>query len=148
MWVERDELDRLRDAADNDVRWIPLDLWKQAESVSGKLSTRMCPNGHGALVTLNFGGSGLELDVCRTCGGVWFDPGEFERMIDLLEEKAAATSESEYVRESLREAREVLAKGMVSAHEWKDLGAVLRLLRLKVGVDHPVVAAIFRSIPH
>ena len=147
MWLERGELERLRDEKDDDVRWIPLDLWEEAKGVTGRVSGRECPNGHGPTVTLNWAGSGLELDVCRVCGGVWLDAGELERMIALLEEKALATSESEYVSASLREARQVLAKGMANAHEWKDLGAVLRMLRLRVGVDHPVIGAVLRSLP-
>jgi Zn-finger nucleic acid-binding protein len=147
MWLERGELDRLRDEKDNDIRWMDVDLLHEAQKVTGKVSGRECPNGHGPTVTLNYGDTGLELDVCRVCGGIWLDPGEFDKMLAAMEEKAIATHASGYVRESLREAREVLAKGGLSSHEWKDLGAVLRMLRMRVGVEAPVIGAIIRALP-
>ena len=38
----------------------------------------MCPHGHGAMQEVNR--SGVQLDICPNCGGVWLDRGELEKI--------------------------------------------------------------------
>lgn len=147
MWLNRGELDRLVDAQDEDVRWMDLDLWAEAHKVTGAVSERECPYGHGPLATLTYGDSGVQVDVCRTCGGIWLDSGELERIVDYLEEQAESLSLAGYIRESLQEARDLIAGGEGRAAEWKDLRAVLRMLRMRLAVEHPTIAAMLRSLP-
>ncbi len=147
IWLNRGELDGLVSAEDEDVRWLDLDLWAEAQKVTGAVSPRECPYGHGPLATLGYGDSGVQVDVCRTCGGVWLDSGELERIVDYLQEKAESLSLSGYIRESLQEAKELVAGGEGRAAEWKDLRAVLRMLRMRLAVEHPAIAAVLRSLP-
>jgi len=147
IWLDRGELDQLVSAEDEDVRWMDLDLWAEAQKVTGAVSDHPCPYGHGPLATLTYGDSGVQVDVCRTCGGVWLDAGEFERIVDYLEKQAESLSLGGYIRESLHEARDLIAGGEGRAAEWKDLRAVLRMLRMRLAVEHPTVAAILRTLP-
>jgi hypothetical protein len=40
MWLNRGELDSLVSAEDEDVRWLDLDLWAEAQKVTGAVSSR------------------------------------------------------------------------------------------------------------
>ncbi len=39
-----------------------------------------CPTGDGALHTLEYGHTGVSVDYCDACFGVWLDAAEFERI--------------------------------------------------------------------
>ncbi|MDH7490043.1 MAG: zf-TFIIB domain-containing protein, partial [Anaerolineae bacterium] len=39
MWLNRGELDSLVSAEDEDVRWLDLDLWAEAQKVTGAVSS-------------------------------------------------------------------------------------------------------------
>jgi uncharacterized protein len=43
-----------------------------------------CPN-DGAVLSRN-NKNGIEIDYCTTCGGVWLDHGELEKLINLSQE--------------------------------------------------------------
>jgi hypothetical protein len=146
-WLDRGELDAIVDSKDDDVRWEDLDLWGKAFDLSAVLSHRVCPNGHGHLATLRYGESDIEVDVCPTCGGVWLDAGELDKIVHYLDAQAVSLSLPGYIRESLAEAKDLITghEGLVS--EWKDLRAVLRMMRLRLAVDHPTIAAILKSLP-
>ena len=147
IWLDQGELDRLVDAEDEDVRWMDLDLWREARQVRGSVSHRECLNGHGPLVALTYGDSDIKVDVCRTCGGVWLDAGELQKIVAYLNEQAASLSLPGYIQESLAQAKELVTGGEGRVSEWKDLRAVLRMMRFRLAVDHPAIAAVLKSLP-
>lgn len=147
IWLDHGELDGLVAAEDEDVRWMEMDLWGDALEVRGSVSQRECPNGHGRLAALMYGKSDIEVDVCPICGGVWLDAGELEKIVDYLTDKATSLSLPGYIQESLAEAKELISGGRGRASEWKDLKAVLRMMRMRLAVDHPAIAAIVKSLP-
>lgn len=51
-----------------------------------------CPHGHGAMQEVTR--SGVQLDVCPTCGGVWLDRGELEKILSEQKAEAAALEQS------------------------------------------------------
>ena len=146
IWLDQEELEHLKDA-DTDIRWMELDLWKEAREVSGSISPRRCPYGHGPLVTLAYGDSGLLVDVCRRCGGIWLDTGELEKILAYLENKALSATVPDYIRESLKEAGDLVSGGEGRISEWKDLRAVLKMMRIRLAVEHPSIAAVLRALP-
>lgn len=147
LWLDQGELDRIVETERADARWMDLDLWRDTEAVQGQPSARACPYGHGPLATLTYGESGIEVDVCPTCGGVWLDTGELEKILAYLSKRATSLSLPGYIAESLRGARDLIAGEESLVTEWKDFRAVLRMLRLRLAVDHPTIAAILRSLP-
>lgn len=147
IWLDRGELDAIVDAEDGDVRWMDLDLWSEALEAGENVSHRQCPNGHGPLAILRYGKSKVEVEVCPTCGGIWLDAGELDKIIEYLDAQAVSLSLPGYIRESLAEAKELVAGGKGFASEWKDLKAVLRMARIRLAVDHPAVAALLKSLP-
>jgi Zn-finger nucleic acid-binding protein len=46
----------------------------------------MCPNDNAAMQTISR--SGVELDICPTCRGVWLDRGELEKILSSGREEA------------------------------------------------------------
>ncbi len=88
VWLDRDELRRLKDKAQEDpwteLRWMD-DEVAAIERTSAMTSRRACPKCPGAkLVSTVFGGSGPIIDWCPQCHGTWLDHGEFREITDLL----------------------------------------------------------------
>jgi Zn-finger nucleic acid-binding protein len=54
-----------------------------------------CPSCGGSLVELDR--SGVRIDACRNCRGVWLDRGELERIVE--RERHGADDEDDFLRE-------------------------------------------------
>ena len=91
------------------------------------------------------------IDHCLKCGGLWLDQDEFGRIIAALEQELISKPESEYIRESLQEAAEVVAHPRRFASEWRDFLTVTRLMQYRILSENPrlrdALAAYARSTP-
>ncbi len=73
---------------------------------------------------------------CPDCKAVWLDKGEFEKIIQKLDEEANSKSVPEYVRESIKEAGEIVSGPESFLSEWKDFTTVLRMLEYRLLAEH------------
>jgi hypothetical protein len=92
------------------------------------------------MVSVPYGGSGVVIEVCPRCRGTWLSCGEFERMVRHLEDLVDSQPASAYLKEAVHELREVVTGPEGPASELRDFLAVLRLLRLRIAVEHPGLA--------
>ena len=140
IWFDRGELRRARDSADEDLRWLDVDVLAGEEGASAAQGDRRCPNCGTRMESRTYMESGVVVDACPSQHGVWLDVGEFTRIIDYLENVLVTSSSQDYARTALEELKEVVTgpKGRIS--EMKDFFAVVRLLRYRIGAEHPRVA--------
>jgi hypothetical protein len=84
-----------------------------------------------------YGDTEVKIDYCVKEHGVWLDRGEFENIIDSLNNELLTLNLPEYFAASLEEAKEIISgdKGLI--HEWKDFQTVIRLIEYKVLADNP-----------
>jgi hypothetical protein len=77
--------------------------------------------------------------------------GDFKKILDALSEEAESKSVSEYIKVSLKEASEIFTNPTGLISEWKDLKAVLRMLRHRVFIENPklknILVGIQKSLP-
>lgn len=79
-WLERDQLATL--AARHDSLLDSVEVGPQIETHTG----RYCPKDGAELVMLEFGDhSGIKVDHCPTCGGLWLDGGELPGIIAYMD---------------------------------------------------------------
>ena len=90
-----------------------------------------------ALVAIEYGDTGVEIDYCNGCRGVWLDADEFGKIIAHLSEDLLTTESSEYLRASLEEAKELVTGPESFLSEWKDLATVLRMLQYRLLGENP-----------
>ena len=89
-WLDAGELKQIVDAREREWAAQDLEAMKKATikgvplyQVREKLPCPVCGQ---AMETFNYGGdSGIVLDRCRACGGVWLDGGELEKVQVLVE---------------------------------------------------------------
>ena len=137
VWFDTDELRQAKDATDTDLNWMDFEIWKHEDRFESQPSARKCPSCEKPMVSLRYGETQVEIDYCQSCQGTWLDGGEFEKIINSLEKEILTKSFSEYVKESLQEAREIVTGPESFLSEWKDFATVLRMMQYRLFVEHP-----------
>jgi len=137
IWFDADELRRVKDEEDKDLNWMDFDLWKHADRFRVNTKPVNCPNCSTGLVTIDYDETGVEIDHCTHCRGVWLDAGELEKIIGSLSEELLNKDVSDYMRASLKEARELVTGPESFLSEWKDFATVLRMLQYRILGDNP-----------
>jgi Zn-finger nucleic acid-binding protein len=132
IWMSEETLRRAKDEAEPDVNWMDFSLWKHRhEFVVGEEAVD-CPSCGRPMVALSYGDTGVVVDYCVHCRGVWLDEGELTRIVGSLRRELATMDVPDYVRASLGEAADLVRseEGLVS--DWRDLHTVLRMLKYRI----------------
>ena len=137
LWFEAHALHAARDAADPDLAFLEVELWSDAEQFRHAPRSGRCPTGDGSLHALEYGHTGVTVDYCDACFGVWLDQAEFERIVTALEHEVDRLPAPEYLRAALHEARQLLTGPQPLLEEWRALRTVLKLLEYRVLSEHP-----------
>ncbi|NKB88145.1 MAG: hypothetical protein GKS06_07995 [Acidobacteria bacterium] len=142
IWFDRDELRRAKDAAEPDANWLDFEAWKHTDSVHGKPAGMDCPSCEVPLLELTYGDTGVEIDHCPGCWGVWLAKGRFRAIVEALDKQIDSMPAAELFQATLREARSLIEGTEENlGSDWHDFATVLRLLEYRFLVDNPSVAA-------
>lgn len=142
IFFDRGELEKARDNADEDLRWLDFVLFSVGELKKLEQDQVDCPKCGFTMEALQYAGSEVILSKCSNCQGVWLDHGEFQKIISYLESLVASQS-AEDLSESVRQqVVDVLVGQKGEVEEVKDLLAVTRLFEDRWLAEHPKVAGI------
>jgi Zn-finger nucleic acid-binding protein len=152
IWFDPGELDEIKEEIEPDLRWMDFDLWKKLGEFRVTSKPLNCPHGHGiGLRSLYFKNMDVNLQFCPVCKGVWLQTDDLQKIIVALLREAEALELSEYIKASLKEAAEVVAHPDNLISEWRDLQAVLRLLKYRFFTENPrikdAIVGIQKSLP-
>lgn len=146
-WFEHQELKRVRDKADEGLRWLDFDPFdKDLPHEPASSGDKHCPGCQQNLKGQRYDNSRVILHKCNDCRGVWLSSGELIRMIHYLEDLVNAQKTGSLALTTFKKFIEVLTGPKGAGEELKDLWAVLYILEVKVGVDHPHLAAVTRRL--
>ncbi len=151
IWFEEDELRKVKDSTDHDLKWIDFEIWKHKDQFTTKSKNLPCPKCNKALVAIEYADTKTEIDYCPACKGTWLDKGEFKKIIDALTDELLTKTFSEYLKASIEEAKEIVTgpEGFIS--EWKDFTTVLRMMQFRLFVENPnlldTVMTIQKNLP-
>ena len=92
------------------------------------------------MITLTYERSGVVIDRCPNCQGIWLSHGAFENIVRYLGRLLSTKPAAELRTDTLTQLVEVVAgpEGVVS--EVRDFFAVLKMLRLRLAVEHHEIA--------
>jgi len=147
MFFEEDELRWAKDVKDKDLRWLDIDLWKNKKLFKISYGIRLCPSCRLPLYEVYYGDSGIMVDVCNLCQGVWLDRGEFRKIIEYLKNKADYEILSNYLKNLKEEFGEIFSGPETFREELLDFLTILKLLNYKFISQHPVIAKIISQLP-
>lgn len=147
LWFEEDELRQVKDAKDRNLRWFDIDLWRDKEKFKISHGGRLCPSCRLPLYEVYYGDSGLIVDICNVCEGVWLDGGEFAKIISWLKKKADYEILNNYAKSLGQEAMEVFTGPESFREEVADLLAVAKVLQYKLLAQYPIIREIISVLP-
>ncbi len=146
-WLARDELIKAKDMTDDDLRWLDFDPFgKEAERYHVSPERKSCPQCAVDMDALTYAESGVVIDRCLNCQGVWVHHGEFEKIIQYLENLISSKSGGEYARDSLAQFIQIAMGKEDVVSEIKDFLVVLKLSELRWGIEHPHIADTIKRI--
>ncbi len=147
MWFEEDELQAAKDEKDRNLRWLDIDLWKDEGLFKVSPGVKPCPFDRLPLYAVEYGDSGIQVDVCSICRGVWLDRGEFKSILTYLKEKADYEVLYHYLKNLKEELWEVFSGPELLREEIIDFLTILKLLRYKFAVQHPAISQAILAMP-
>jgi Zn-finger nucleic acid-binding protein len=146
LWFERGELRKTKDEVEADLNWVDFDPWSETNEVKAEWSARTCPQCNEKMAILIYPETDVTIEYCQKGHGIWLDNGEFEAIIKSLETMLNQASLSDYISDSLGEAREIITGGEGFVSEWKDFMTVMKLLEYRFLADHPRLAKVLASL--
>ena len=97
-WFGRDELQKAKDATDEDLRWLDFDPFcEKSNRFTTSPERKSCPACAAEMTSLAYARSGVIINKCQQCHGVWLHSGEFRKIIGYLESLIVSESSSRYV---------------------------------------------------
>lgn len=139
LWFDAGELAEASEKADPDVAWLEFDLWKHVDDFTLQPGAGACPRCANPLCRVEYGETGVEIEACPHCHGVWLDEDELVDVIHALEREVRERSVGELLVESLREALDIVRHPSHAARDWRDLRHILKLVRRRLFSENPRV---------
>jgi len=147
IWFEEEELRWAKDEKDKNLGWLDIDLWKNEREFKISSGIRLCPSCGVPLYEVYYGDSGVVVDVCKLCHGIWLDRAEFKKIIDWLKEKADYEVLNNYAVSLFKELAEVFIGPETLKEEVLDFLIILKLLNYKFIIRHPVISRLMLELP-
>ena len=147
IWFDKDELAETAGRTDPDLRWMDFEIWKKEGIVSLNNETLECPRCRKIeMQAINYRKPDIDITFCPSCEGVWLGVGDLKNIIHAFETEASNKSVTAYIKDSLKEASELFTHPGSFISEWKDLKAVLRMMRYRVFVANPKIRNVLEGI--
>jgi len=152
IWFDKNEVEEAKDEIDPDLRWMDLKIWHQKPRFQVTDQPHHCPKCNSIkMQMITYQEPDIDVLHCPSCEGSWLDANDLEKIIEALNKEADTLSAPDYVKNSLKEASEILTRPQNLVSEWRDLKAVLRLLSYRIFVENPklksILVGIQKSLP-
>ncbi|MFH1656839.1 MAG: zf-TFIIB domain-containing protein [Candidatus Nealsonbacteria bacterium] len=147
VWFDEGELRLAKDNKDENLNWLDIELWKYKEKFKISHGERHCPDCRLPLYEVYYGDSGIIVDVCNVCHGIWLDRAEFRKIINWLKKRADYEVINNYSRTLFKQMLEIFTGPETLKDEILDVITILKLLNYKFAVQHPVLSKIISLTP-
>lgn len=146
-WFPRDALNAAKNRTDEDLRWLDFDPFgKEADKFRVSSKEKRCPEDLGKMESLTYETSGIVIEKCPRCRGIWLQHGEFEKIVKYLETEADTESASNYAKDAFREFLKIGTGEKSKRAEIRDFLVVMKLLEERIAAEHPTLAAAAEKI--
>jgi len=140
LWFEEEELRWAKDYKEKNLQWLDIDLWQDNSKFKISPGKKLCPQDKLPLYETEYGDSGIKIDLCNICKGVWLDRGEFHKIVKYLRKAADEEILNNYLKTLRGELWEIFAGPETFKEEVNDFLLVLRLLNYNLVVKNPEIA--------
>jgi Zn-finger nucleic acid-binding protein len=147
IWFGSGQIEKTKDEVAPDLRWIDLDIWRRKGDFQVDTAPMLCPCCKNVAMTA-ISDTNLDTTVrfCAQCRGSWMTGADLEKIINALQTEVDERGVSEYLKESLKQAGDLIVGKKDPISQWKDLRTVMRLLKYRVFVENPTLSAIMKGL--
>ena len=147
IWFDPGQIDEVKDEVAPDLRWMDFELWRNQADFQVESDPLNCPRCTNSVLTkIIEEESGISVRLCSRCGGSWLSAVDLAKIIDALEAELDKRTASDYFKESFKQAGELLTGKGDPISQWKDLKAVLRLLKFRIFIENPKLNAVMKGL--
>lgn len=147
IWFDPGEIDDVKDGIEPELRWMDFDLWRAQADFNVAHDPLFCPRCKNvALTAVTEKDSATVIRFCTQCSGTWLNAVDLANIIDALNTELDQRTAGDYVKEALKQAAELVTGAENPISEWKDLKAVLRLLKYRIFVENPKLSAVMKGL--
>jgi len=147
LWFEQDELQWAKDAKDENIRWLDINLWEKEHEFRISSGQKLCPQDRLPLYEVRYGTSNIRVDLCNICQGIWLDRGEFQKIIQYLQKQADWELMHNYTKNFAEEFFEIFIGPESLRDEIADFLLLLKLFAHKFLAQHPTIAKLISEFP-
>jgi len=147
FWFDNDELRKAKDIKVGDANWFDIDLWKDESKFSGAKSGKNCPKCENVLYKINYANSNVEIDVCKSCKGIWLDRGEFEKILKYVKDKSTGEILNNYKKNLIEESKEIFTGPENFKSEVADLLMLVDFFKYKFMTLHKKLGTVLINLP-
>lgn len=147
VWFDKDELRLAKDDKDKNLNWLDVDLWRDKSKFHISNASKQCPVCRAGLREVRYDESKTRVDICKMCGGIWLDRGEFKQIINYLKNKSDYEVLHHYAKNSVSELWEVFSGPEVFRSELEDFLTLLKLINYKFETQQPHLNSLMENLP-
>ena len=140
MWLDKDELRKLKNKInDGELHWLNREV-NDIEKTTVISSSRPCPKCPSSkLRSVMFGQSGVVIDWCPDCQGIWLDRSEYDSISEYLRSEATSATAKEIREELAHDLKKIVTGEDPESRlaEAGDIAAALEALANTYIFDHP-----------
>ena len=142
MWLDKDELRKLKNKVnDGQLHWLNWEV-NDIEKTNMIWSSRVCPRCPSSkLRSVIFGQSGVVIDWCPDCQGVWLDLNEYDSICNYLCSEAATATRKQIAQELAHDLKKIVT-GEDPESRQAELGGIAAALEAFANAyifDHPAL---------
>jgi len=147
IWFDKGELDEIKNAKDETLAWLDVDLWKNPNKFKVVYGIRLCPACRVPLYEVRYGDSDVIIDVCNICHGLWTDRAEFKKIMSWLSSKADYEIMRNYSKNLFLEFVEIFSGPESIRDEILDFVILLKIFGYRFAGENPQLASLMAHIP-
>lgn len=136
-WFEEEQLRIAKEQIDPDLNWMDFELWKHPDKFKIMGNPISCPFCSAKMVSIDYRDTGIEIDYCQNCRGVWLGGKKFLQIITALTDELENMSSADYFRATLHEASQIFSGPESFISEWRDFITVIKLLEYRLLSANP-----------
>lgn len=142
LFFNKEELRLAKDDKDENLVWLDVNLWKDKAKFKIAKGEFLCPACQLPMYTIEYADSGIKVEICVSCKGIWLDRGEFKKVIDYLQNKAQKEIWENYWGNLAKEIGEVFTGPETLKSEILDVLTIIKVLNYKFLAQFPVLTKI------
>jgi len=148
LWFDKNELKITRDHRDQNLSWLKFDLWEDENKLMISGRSINCPRDKKPLFKIKYGETGVMVDICFDCHGIWLDKEELDKIILELKEKINSETIPEYLNDLSGEVKSLVIHPDQMEIELKHIMILMKLLEYRFLAQYPRISEITSALPH